>query len=307
MVDVLLLLALPASGKSELRRYLDSLPDDERREKYGLGRPVHLDDFPYVHLMRLLSRAATEIGVDPTFFDREGPFIDKRDWLTLTELLNEDFAALSSPYSEDGPAGLWMIDRFCNARAAVGAPVPAWSPSARAELAEAIASESADIRSDLRARTTTPESTIVIEFARGVPSRAICPPLPPLGYRHTLAALADPILERASILYVRVTPEESRRKNRERTVAGEDGSILFHGVPERVMLEEYGGDDFFWLLEDGYVAVDRGNREISVPAAVFDNRGDLTSFLRDDENSWADDDLARLATALEASLRPLRG
>src|SRR5512143_1540447 len=44
--DALLLLARPAAGKSEIMRYLKSLPPDERREKLHIGKIVEIDDFP---------------------------------------------------------------------------------------------------------------------------------------------------------------------------------------------------------------------------------------------------------------------
>ena len=51
-LDVLLLLALPASGKSEARTYLASLSPEECEQHFGIGHTVQLDDFPYVHIMR---------------------------------------------------------------------------------------------------------------------------------------------------------------------------------------------------------------------------------------------------------------
>ena len=44
--DILLLLARPAAGKSEVIHYLKSLPPEERLKRFHLGELVELDDFP---------------------------------------------------------------------------------------------------------------------------------------------------------------------------------------------------------------------------------------------------------------------
>jgi len=44
--DTLLLLALPASGKSEVRTYLTARDP----ARFHMGPTVQLDDYPYVHL-----------------------------------------------------------------------------------------------------------------------------------------------------------------------------------------------------------------------------------------------------------------
>ncbi len=94
-IDTLLLLALPASGKSEVRRYLHSLDPSECRDHFGIGPTVQLDDFPYVHLMRRISDELTTRGYEgPYFLSSQLPFRDPRDWGTLIELLNEDYADL---------------------------------------------------------------------------------------------------------------------------------------------------------------------------------------------------------------------
>ena len=55
------------------------------------------------------------------------------------------------------------------------------------------------------------------------------------------------------------------------------------------MHEDYGTDDFLWLLERGggdTIEVELEDATFLLPAAVFDNREDHTSFLRSDPASW---------------------
>jgi len=309
MIEVLLLLALPASGKSEVRRYLESLSTDERLRTFGLGRMVQLDDFPYVHLMRRISEEAREIGVEPPFFADDGPFIDRRDWGTLVALLNEDFAWLGDPPTIDVAPGAWIFDRLERARRLVGAD--GWfetiDPESRRRVEEAIDDDARPLLDETCSRRLEQGDTVVIEFARGMPAGTVCPPAPPLGYGHSLSLLAPDILDRATIVYVCVSPEESRRKNRERSVPGADGSILHHGVPERVMLEDYGEDDFLWMMSsEDCVRVESEGRSHVLPASVFDNRGDFTSFLREDPADWADENVVNLQARLAEAFGRIR-
>src|SRR5207244_3298269 len=142
--------------------------------------------------------------------------------------------------------------RFDRARRKVGAE-PAFERlpgDVRRELARALERESADLLRDKNAGVPDrlEGRTVVIEAARGGPDGASMPLPSPLGYRYSLSRFSDAILSRASILYVWVTPEESRRKNTERTDPNDPGSILHHGVPMAVMLGDYGCDDMDWLL-----------------------------------------------------------
>ena len=92
ILDTVLLLALPASGKSEVRRYLDLVDSDSRVGDFHLGPTVQLDDFPYVHLMRRCDESLRAIGEPSIFFEADDqPFRDARDWGTLIELVNEDY------------------------------------------------------------------------------------------------------------------------------------------------------------------------------------------------------------------------
>lgn len=312
ILEVLLLLALPASGKSELRRYLDHL-DPERRRELHLGEPAHLDDYPYVHLMRWISEELQAIGESPPFFaGRDGSMLEPRDWGTLIHLLNEDFARLWGLRTPTPVVRL--LERFDRARRLVGAPAPFanLAPAARRHLEDAIADEAAEVTAGL------PEAiaggTVVIEFARGGPEGAELPLPAPLGYRHSLSLLAPEILDGAAVLYVWVTPEQSRRRNRERSRrgTGRHASILHHGVPEQVMRDDYGTDDLAWLLETsdrpGTIRVEHQNGAIfHLPAVRFDNRSDLTSFLRDQPSRWPDELLRPLHRRLARAMHTLAG
>jgi hypothetical protein len=312
MIKTLLLLALPASGKSEIRRYLESMTDEARESAFGLGPLQQVDDFPYVHLMRRISEEAIAVGIDPPFFADDGPFLDRRDWGTLTQLINDDYRSLLVGAGDVPHPGEWVVNRMAEARRLVGAD-PALSrldDRTRRRLGEAILEEARAVQAEVDGPSAGPEGTVLIEFARGMPAAAACPPLPPYGYRYSLSLLSPEILEDARILYVFVTPEASRQKNRERTVVGEEGSTLHHGVPEQVMLEDYGSDDFMWMMSQarvpGTVEVSAGNKHYRVPAAVFDNRGDHTSFLRESPSSWDAGALAELENRLSRAFAELR-
>jgi len=319
-LDTLLLLALPASGKSEVRRYLAGLEPAVCRADFQLGETVQLDDFPYVHLMRRISQELKQRGRDGIFFaSDELPFQDPRDWGTLIELLNEDYADLVARHRPAPPsAAEWIFARFDAARRAAGAPALLGGLPApvRREVAAALEPEAADL---LRERNAgIPDSldgkTVVIEFARGGPDGSPLPLPAPYGYRHSLAMLSPAILEKAAILYIWVTPEESRRKNRARANPDDPGSILHHGVPDAVMYGDYGCDDIAWLLEHSdrpeAVRIEAHGRAWHLPLGRFDNRVDKTSFVREERTRWAPADVAALHAGLGeafASVARLRG
>ena len=315
LIDVLLLFALPASGKSEVRRYLASLSPEQCRDQLHLGPTVQLDDYPYVHMMRRVSQELRKRGADAIFFDSDDlPMKEPRDWGTLIELLNEDFDDLTHrPRPAPASAAEWLFERFDRARAKVGAaPALAALPAARRkELIAALEREAAELLRDKNAGV--PDSlagrTIVIEAARGGPDGAAMPLPAPLGYRYSIATLRDEILSRAAILYVWVTPEESRRKNRERTDPNDPGSILHHGVPDAVMFGDYGCDDMDWLIRQSdrpdTVRIETRGKTYYLPVARFDNRVDKTTFVRADRSAWKPADVAALQAGLAEAFEKL--
>lgn len=314
MLDVLLLLGLPASGKSEVRRYLAHLDSARRAADLGLGEPRHLDDYPYVHLMRRVSQELKRLRSHPVFFATDAdPFLEPGDWLTLTALLNEDCIGLQQPPVPPVDPATHLLDRFDRARAVAGLPAPFANLPAptRAGLEAAIREEAAAL-ADTRAGAGLPSAegdTVIVEFSRGAGEGMRPPFSPPWGYAHSLSALSPGILERAAVLYVWVTPEESRRRNRERARPGEEGSILHHGVPERVLRHDYASDDIAWLLDhadrSGHITLAIGGRRQQIPAARFDNRVDHTSFLRTAPTDWPPGRVAALHQRLTAAFRSL--
>lgn len=314
-IDTLLLLALPASGKSEARRYLASLTPEQCQTQFGIGQTVQLDDFPYVHIMRRVSDELTARGHQGIFFVSPAlPFRSPIDWLTLIELINEDYDDLvnrNRPAPES--AALWLFDRIDAARVRAGgqAVIATLDAALRREIAGPIEKEARTLLDDKVAGV--PDSlegrTVVIEFARGCADGQTMPIPHPYGYRASLAQLSPAILDKASILYIWVTPEESRRKNAARTDPNDPGSILHHGVPLAVMYGDYGCDDMAWLLEHSgrpdTVRIERDGRDFHLPLGRFDNRVDKTSFIREEPSQWSAADVAALQKGMREAFDQL--
>jgi len=317
MLDIVILVALPASGKSEVRKYLASLSPERCRDELALGETVQLDDFPYVHLMRRIDDELRETGHPTVFFhSADKPFKDPIEWGTLIELLNEDHARLvaRAPFRTPS-AGYLILDRIDAARAAVGGgrPLGGIPAAVRAAVAAGIEAEARDLLNKLEeAQPPTLEGkTVVIEFARGGPHGASMPLPAPYGYAYSLSRLSPRILERAAVLYVWVTPEESRRKNIARGDPNDPGSILHHSVPLDVMMNDYGCDDIDWLLSRSErpdtVRIEAHGRTFDLPLARFDNRVDKTSFVRNPRERWQDEEVGALHEGLSGALRTLAG
>ena len=319
LLDTLLLFFLPASGKSEMRRYLASLSPEQCRRDFGMGPTLQLDDYPYVHLMHRIDDELKRLGRPFAYYQGPTrPFRDNWTWAVLIELLNEDYSDLRAGRQvEAKSAARRLFDRLDEAHAKLHMDEPMADLSARVrrQVAEALESE---CRAELDALNRqngigTEGRTIVIEAARGGPNGSAFPLTPPHGYETAFQHLSTDILERSSLLYIWVEPEESRRKNIERGRPDGQGSILHHSVPMEVMLGQYGCDDMAWLLErsgrSGCIQVERivaegdryATKRYHLPAARFDNRRDLTSFIREPQETWAPADVETIHGELKAA------
>jgi hypothetical protein len=206
-----------------------------------------------------------------------------------------------------------LLNRLDAAAVAVGASprMSALDAPVRGALAEALEKEARELLNNKHAGypETLEGKTLVVEFARGGKQGSSMPLASPFGYRYSLSRLSDALLENATILYVWVTPEESRRKNQARTDPNDPGSILHHGVPIEVMLNDYGCDDMDWLEQNaavpGTITVTTRGRTFNVPVARFDNRVDKTSFLRGERRAWSEAEIHAVHDGLKGALQKL--
>ena len=327
LLDTVLLIALPASGKSEVRRFMEKLTPEQCVNDMHMGPTLQLDDYPYVHFMHRIDDELREMGWDAVFYHGPTrPFKNPFEWGTLIHLLNMDYEDLiSGTVIKDESAAQWLFDRLDDAREKVGLDrelgmVP-WD--IRIEVGNILEEEVLEFL-DEKNKTATEDKegkTIVIEMARGGQNGAAMPLCPPRGYMYAFDELSATILDRASILYVWVTPEESRRKNYERAKPDGQSSILHHGVPLEVMLDEYGCDDIDYLINrsdksdtvkvERFVEVEKNGEKVydtrtwHLPIARFDNREDLTTFIRKDTKDWNDDEYKKMYDSLSGAMKIL--
>ena len=106
--------------------------------------------------------------------------------------------------------------------------------------------------------------TVLVEFARGGEH----------GIEEALGFLHEEVLARARIVYIKVSYEESLRRNRRRARRGEEASILHHSLPDEKMAYYYRTNDWETLAGTNpeHIPV-RGH---SIPYAVFENEPEKT-------------------------------
>ena len=161
----------------------------------------------------------------------------------------------------------------------------------------------------------------MFEFARGgTKGTSTTEPLkPPFGYEYSLSLFDKKILMNAAILYIWVTPEQSKQKAFQREKEGKEGKSqtvstqlsLNHGIAETVLDKEYGMDDFDYLLskspEKNYLPIMKDDVEYKVKAGRLDNRKDLTSDFRKPEKDWTKEQCDNMFNALKSAFDSLLG
>lgn len=108
------------------------------------------------------------------------------------------------------------------------------------------------------------EKTTLVEFARGGDN----------GIYEALTYLHEDILKRAALMYIRVSYEESVRKNHRRARKGQEDSILYHSLPDEKMEFYYKTNDWDKLEKKDPHFIDV--KGIKIPYAVFENEPEKT-------------------------------
>ena len=304
---VMLLMALPASGKSEVRNFMANIEAERLKKDFHIGENLQLDDFPYVFMMRRIDEELVKLNQPRMFYPGEEPFYDGRDWGTLCNLLNEDYHDLiNRTQIKVNSAAEYLFERIDRASLAVGLKprLDLLDESIRKKLAEALETEAQELINNKVSQycDSLDGKTIVIEMARGGNDGASMPLTGTFGYQYTLAQFCPEILKNAAILYIWVTPEESRRKNNEREDPNNPGSNLNHKTPDSVMYYDYGCDDMQYLIETSEVkdtvTVKTHGQTYHLPIGVFDNRVDKTTTLRQSPDKWDSELVKELTEAI---------
>jgi hypothetical protein len=107
-------------------------------------------------------------------------------------------------------------------------------------------------------------STTVIEFSRGGEN----------GFGEAFSYLHEDVLKRAAIVYIKVSYEESKRKNRRRARPGLEDSILYHSLPDEKMDFYYKTNDWEKLTskDPDYIEI----KGFKVPYVAFENEPEKT-------------------------------
>ena len=294
--DVVLLNALPASGKSELRKFMNENNPEQMINDFHIGENLQLDDFPYVFFERRIDEELMDLGLDPLFYDTvESPTLDGRDWGVLSCLLSEDYHDLiNKNYVNPESAAKYMFERIDRAsiQAGIRPRLSLLDDKIRNELADRLEEHAQRLLDEKQSqyKEDLTDKSIIIEFARGGSDGATMPLTGTFGYQYTYSMMSPDLLKHAAILYIWVEPEESRRKNDARYDPNDPGSSINHKTPDVVMYHDYGCDDIMYLKEtsdiEDTIIVNCFGEKIYVPIGVYDNRIDRTTQFRGPKETW---------------------
>ncbi len=108
--------------------------------------------------------------------------------------------------------------------------------------------------------------SVIIEFARGSEHG---------GFSEAFQHFSEDTLRHGAILYLKVSWEESLRKNRRRFNPDRPDSILEHSVPDEKLEKMYKESDWeqFSAGDPEYITI----KGVKVPYAVFENEDDVTT------------------------------
>lgn len=89
--DILLLIARPAAGKSEIIDYLKKTPQEERSEHFHIGRFEEIDDFPMLWTWFEEDLLLEKMGHPRLYTDSQGLFLYPYLWDLLIERIGMEY------------------------------------------------------------------------------------------------------------------------------------------------------------------------------------------------------------------------
>jgi hypothetical protein len=89
--DILLLIARPAAGKSEVIDYLKSVPADVRARRFHIGPFEEIDDFPMLWAWMEEDQLLEKMGHPRLHTDRDGYFLHQYLWDLLIERIGLEY------------------------------------------------------------------------------------------------------------------------------------------------------------------------------------------------------------------------
>ena len=89
--DILLLLARPAAGKSEIIHYLKGVPPEERLKRFHVGTLVEIDDFPMLWAWFEEDEILAKMGKPRLHTDSQQNFMHKYLWDVLIERIDLEY------------------------------------------------------------------------------------------------------------------------------------------------------------------------------------------------------------------------
>ena len=113
--EVLLLIARPAAGKSEVIDYLKSLPQEAREQRFHIGQFDEIDDFPMLWTWMEEDQLLEKMGHPRLHTDGDGYFLHQYLWDLLIERIGLEYHKRQREYS-DHDASITTIVEFSRGR-----------------------------------------------------------------------------------------------------------------------------------------------------------------------------------------------
>ncbi|MEW6029734.1 MAG: hypothetical protein AB1554_09670 [Chloroflexota bacterium] len=89
--DIILLIARPAAGKSEIIDYLKKVPSDERERRFHIGKFEEIDDFPMLWTWFEEDGLLEKMGHPRLHTDSQGMFLHRYLWDLLVERMGLEY------------------------------------------------------------------------------------------------------------------------------------------------------------------------------------------------------------------------